>query len=230
MTGAERLNAWNTAIGESGVNFPTAPEQSVLKRSEAFRWGRAAAGRPCSRLERSRRMAAIRPDSDRGSSDPSFFWSGQEHEKKTLCPLVSERTLSHNRPMEAAILQRHFRSAGIGGKGSWLTKLTATQFVQRVVAAKQDRLWVCGKAGNGGIAFFLAADKLRHARLVFQHDKAMGVDGAAAPMIFLGTDEISLYELPSDDLVSWTMHLRNRRNSNESDIDFIRALFSVLKL
>lgn len=58
----------------------------------------------------------------------------------------------------------------------------------------------------------------------------MGADGAAAPMIYLGTDEISLYELPSDDLVSWTLHLRNRRNSNEGDIAFIRALFCVLKL
>ena len=130
--------------------------------------------------------------------------------------------------MEAA--QRHFRSANVGGKGSWLTKLTATMFVQHVVDAKQDGRWVCFKAGTAGVAFALSNDTKRHARLIFQHDRAMGVDGAAAPMIYLGTDEISLYELPSDDLMSWTLHLRGRRNSNEGDIEFIRALFSVLKL
>ena len=131
--------------------------------------------------------------------------------------------------MEAAI-QRHFRSANVGGRCAWLSQMTASRFVAAVAHAKQDGLWTCFKAGNYGIAFCLSADTTRHARLIFQHDRAMGADGAAAPTIYLGTDEISLYELPSDDLVSWTLHLRNRRNSNEGDIAFIRALFCVLKL
>ena len=130
-----------------------------------------------------------------------------------------------------AVIARHFRSAKVGGKGSWLTKLTATMFVQCVVAAKADADWACASGGRGGVSFFLQSDKLRHARLVFERDvRNMGPTGAAAPMIYLGTDEISLYELPSDDLISWTLHLRGRRNSSEGDVAFIRALFSVLKL
>ena len=108
--------------------------------------------------------------------------------------------------------------------------MTASRFVAAVAHAKQDSAWTCFKAGNYGIAFCLSADTTRHARLLFERDREMGADGAAAPMIYLGTDEISLSELPSDDLISWTLHLRGRRNSNESDVDFVRALFSVLKL
>jgi hypothetical protein len=126
--------------------------------------------------------------------------------------------------------QRHFRSANVGGKGSWLARLTATMFVDHVVRAKQDGRWVCFKGGVAGIAFSLANDQQRHARLVFQRDRNMGPGGNAAPAIFLGVDEFSLDELAADDLVAWTLHLRSRRNSNEADVRFVQALFVVLKL
>ena len=130
-----------------------------------------------------------------------------------------------------AVIQRHFRSTQhAGGRLIHLARLTPTMFVGAIVAARQDGSWTCYPAGIAGIAFGLSSDTRRHARILFQRDREMGAQGSAAPVVLFGADEHDLFEVASDDLIAWTLHLRGRRNSNESDVDFVRALFSVLKL
>ena len=131
--------------------------------------------------------------------------------------------------MEAATIQRHFKPTQ-GWRVAKVSRLTATQFVAAVVRAGQDNDWICFQAGIAGVAFALSNDTRRHARLLFERDREMGAGGNAAPVVLFGDDQHDLFEVASDDVASWTIHLRNRRNSVESDIRFLRALFSVLRL
>lgn len=128
-----------------------------------------------------------------------------------------------------SVTQRHFRPTQ-GWRISRVSRLTASAFVDAVVRAGQDGDWICFQAGIAGVAFALSNDTARHARLLFERDRDMGPNGSAAPVVYFGADVIDLFEIASDDLIAWTLHLRGRRNSNEADIRFLRALYFVLRL
>lgn len=113
-----------------------------------------------------------------------------------------------------------------GGSPSWRTRrlraLTRETFAAAVLAAGQDDDWRAISAGRGGVAFFLASDPGRRARLLLEKD--------CEPLLIFGALEIGLCELPGDTLPAWVNHLGAVRDAHPCDAALLRKLWRALQL